>query len=63
MNWATKGKEMLSSCGQYKITNAGKRGGDKYCLYKFDDKYGCHSNLISMGTIDEVKVKADEINV
>lgn len=34
MNWSNYKNGLQTKCGQYRITNFGKKGGDQYCLWK-----------------------------
>lgn len=54
-DWIKYTNYIESDCLQYRITNAGKKGGDSYVLWT--KKYDCFCFMLAMGTFEHCKEK------
>lgn len=65
MTWTERtdahGKYLISEDGKHKITNEGKKGGNRYCrwgLHRWHGPGGTHEGfvrLLAMGTLEDCK--------
>jgi len=57
MKWKQYTGYQISDCGTYKITNEGKKGGNRYCLWT--KAYGSYCRMLKMGSLEECRERAE----
>lgn len=56
MQWNLEGNRLISECRKYQITNEGKRGDDRYCLWTTKKDHPGFCLMLRMGTFSHCKV-------
>lgn len=54
INWTLNGKQYESSCGKYRIDNAGSKGGDHYRVLTLHEYSNTWCSQLSQGTLKEM---------